>query len=733
MSSKRVSRSAARATVARAFRQPLVRYLFAIAVVLGVFELRLRLIPLTGTGAPFVIFFAAVLVTSLFAGVGPGMLAVALSIPLAAHMFVVRAGYPIPQAIFQSLLFAIDGAIVVYLTSVVNKARRTLQASNDRIRNVVELAPDGFLLADVDGRIVHANQAACELLGFAGADLVGKSMFDLFAADDALRLREVRDELLQARRNHRGEWRLRRKDGTWVPVEISTKILADGRWQAFVRDISERKKAERVQQRLATIVQDSNDAIMVQDLEGNILAWNRSAERMYGYSEREALGMNVRALAPEQDWEAADYLDAIKRGEEPGSLEVKRRAKDGRILDVWLTTTPLIEDHHPVAIATTGRDITRRKRVEEKLRVSQERYRTLFQSIDEGYCVVEVLFDETNGPVDYRFLEVNASFERQTGICNAVGRRMREIAPAHEEHWFRIYGQVALTGEPRRFQNPAAALGRYYDVYAFRIGTPEERQVAILFNDITEQRRLEEQLRRAVRARESVLGIVAHDLRNPLSTILMQATALTGSAAGAEGPRRPQEIISRAAKRMNHLIQDLLDAAQLDEGRELRVKRERVSAKEIVVEALETQQALASSAQLDLHLEIGRDVSELWGDRDRLLQVFENLLGNAVKFTAPGGQITVGAANREGDVLFWVRDSGRGIAADNLPHVFDRFWQAADHGRSGAGLGLSITKGIVEAHGGHIWVESVPGQGSTFLFAIPSPPAAEDHASRAMH
>ena len=120
-----------------------------------------------------------------------------------------------------------------------------------------------------------------------------------------------------------------------------------------------------------------------------------------------------------------------------------------------------------------------------QVRESEEKYRALFDSIDEGFCVVEVLFDDADNALDYRFLEVNRVFEKQTGISNAVGRRMREIAPAHEEHWFQIYGQIALTGESRRFENPALALGRFYDVYAFRLGRPEQRQVAILFNDIT--------------------------------------------------------------------------------------------------------------------------------------------------------------------------------------------------------------------------------------------------------
>ncbi len=123
----------------------------------------------------------------------------------------------------------------------------------------------------------------------------------------------------------------------------------------------------------------------------------------------------------------------------------------------------------------------------------------------------------------------------------------------------------------------------------------------------------------------------------------------------------------------------------------------------------------------------------MWGDHDRLLQVFENLIGNAIKFTGVGGRITVGAASKEQEIMFWVADSGCGIASDALPHVFDRFWQATTGDRRGAGLGLPIVKGIVEAHGGHVWAESTLGRGSTFFFSIPTATPAEDRPAGTVH
>ena len=166
-------------------------------------------------------------------------------------------------------------------------------------------------------------------------------------------------------------------------------------------------------------------------------------------------------------------------------------------------------------------------------------------------CTVEVLFDENGQASDYRFLDVNPAFVHQTGLHNALGRRMRELAPAHEEHWFRIYGQVALTGEPVRFEHSASALGRWYDVYAFRVDKPVQRRVAILFNDITARKRAERALdasrqeaERASRAKDEFLAMLGHELRNPLAPMLtaLQLMRLRGHAsARAGGARAPSE------------------------------------------------------------------------------------------------------------------------------------------------------------------------------------------------
>ncbi|MDX2242910.1 MAG: PAS domain S-box protein [Leptolyngbyaceae cyanobacterium bins.302] len=140
------------------------------------------------------------------------------------------------------------------------------------------------------------------------------------------------------------------------------------------------------------------------------------------------------------------------------------------------------------------RDLRERQQAEAKLRESEERYRTLFESIDEGFCMIEMVFDENDTPIDYRFLEVNPQFEHQTGLSQVVGQRILELVPGHEPDWFEIYGKIALTGEPLRFEHEASALHRWYDVYAFRVGQPEQRRVGVLFRDISDRKRTEQKI-----------------------------------------------------------------------------------------------------------------------------------------------------------------------------------------------------------------------------------------------
>jgi len=238
--------------------------------------------------------------------------------------------------------------------------------------------------------------------------------------------------------------------------------------------------------------------------------------------------------------------------------------------------------------------------------------------------------------------------------------------------------------------------------------------------------RLYDEARRAVRAREDVLGVVSHDLRTPLSVIAMCATALLGEASADEAPdRETLETIQRSAHWAQRLIQDLLDVSAIDAGG-LSLTRGMEDPRRLVTRAVLLHGELATERQIQLVTEPMDPLPLIDVDADRIVQALGNLIGNALKFTPYGGIVRVGAVNEEDHVRLYVIDSGPGIPDEDAPHVFDRFWTAARQARvRGTGMGLAIVRGIVDAHGGEVWLEPAqPGCGATFSIALSVQPRA---------
>ncbi|HEY4105014.1 MAG TPA: hybrid sensor histidine kinase/response regulator [Polyangiaceae bacterium] len=232
------------------------------------------------------------------------------------------------------------------------------------------------------------------------------------------------------------------------------------------------------------------------------------------------------------------------------------------------------------------------------------------------------------------------------------------------------------------------------------------------------QRQQKEVLEEAVRSRDAVLSVVAHDLRNPLNIVSLAAKTLS-SQLSESSARGLVERIVRSVHRADRMVRDLLDVSAIETGR-FSVETHPVEAAELILGALESQHTLAAAASVIVAADVSPRLPPLKADAERLLDVLENLIGNAIKFTSPGGSVTVGASSQGDEILLWVKDNGAGIAPEQVHHIFDRFWQAKKKERRGVGLGLSICKGIVEAHGGRIWAESTAGVGTTMFFTIPA-------------
>jgi two-component system CheB/CheR fusion protein len=263
------------------------------------------------------------------------------------------------------------------------------------------------------------------------------------------------------------------------------------------REITARKHAEATRARLAAIVESSEDAIVAKDLNAIILSWNAGAERLFGYRSKEAVGRPITLLIPpEMHDDERRMLQRLLAGERINHFETVRLTKEGRRINVSLTVSPIKDDEgRIIGISKVARDVTELKRKEEALRRSEAQYHTLFETLIEGFCTIEMVFDLEGRPVDYRFMETNPAFEKLTGLHDVKGRLIRDLAPDNEPYWYERYGKVAMTGESVRFEAETKALGSCFDVCAYRIGDPEDRRVAILFNDITERKRAEEQIR----------------------------------------------------------------------------------------------------------------------------------------------------------------------------------------------------------------------------------------------
>ncbi|MFL5563591.1 MAG: ATP-binding protein, partial [Gemmatimonadaceae bacterium] len=258
--------------------------------------------------------------------------------------------------------------------------------------------------------------------------------------------------------------------------------------------------------------------------------------------------------------------------------------------------------------------------------------------------------------------------------------------------------------------------GRRFSIADLSLAVDIARRAAV----VVEHARLYNDAQQATKARDDVLAVVAHDLRNPLNTVSMAVSLMLESTPPERVQERRQvEIVRRAADRMNRMIQDLLDVKRMESGR-LTIELKPEEPGSLVNDTVDMLRPLAAGTGIMLDTALDDDLPCVVADAARIQQVLSNLVGNAVKFTPRNGRITVSAERIDGEVRFGVIDTGPGIPAEQVPHIFGRFWQARASDRRGIGLGLAIAKGIVEAHNGRIWVESHVGLGSTFYFTLPS-------------
>ena len=306
--------------------------------------------------------------------------------------------------------------------------------------------------------------------------------------------------------------------------------------------------------------------------------------------------------------------------------------------------------------------------------------------------------------------------------------RFRAAHRGHVQGFGAAHGRARLMGERQQISGLRKS-GEEFPAEAAieRIVVQGKDIYAAVLRDISARQRAEDDLRQAVRARDDMMGIVSHDLRNPANAVKMLARSIIEGdpAEASAGVLERVAIIRQAADQIDALIQDLLDITRLEAGR-LAVAPAPVAVAGMITRSVDAMRPLAEAGALTLHGSIPSDSLMVLADDERVLQVLSNLIGNAIKFTPAGGVVSLSVTEHESDVEFEVQDTGSGIPPDHLPHVFEHFFQASNvrrGSRHGAGLGLPISKGIVEAHGGRIWIESGPAAGTSVHFTLPTAPS----------
>jgi PAS domain S-box-containing protein len=540
-----------------------------------------------------------------------------------------------------------------------------LRESEERFRRLSEASREGVLVHDI-GVVLDANARFAEIFGYTLDEIIGKNVLDFLT--DPASTPEVRARM-RAGSEETYEMIGVRKDGTRIMLEGQGRAaMYRGRKVriATLRDITDRKLFE-IQSMELMREQAARAAAEDSSLRAEFLA---EASRVLGtsFDYETTLATLARLVVPRlADFCAVDILDGDGIARRVGvahrdrSMEPLLRSLDHFTVDDLSGTHPLMK------VLTQGEPV-------------------LISPMPEG------------------FLDSMVRNEARRDILRDLGLRAVVSVPLLSSG--RVIGSLSLMGSERRF-----------DEHDLALAIELARRAALAVDNA----RLYQAAEQATRARDDMLGVVAHDLRNPLSTIVMSASLLLELPPDIDGSlmRRQIEVVQRAANRMNRLIQDLLDVRRIDGGQlALDTKPESVST--VVNEAVEMLRPLAAANSLALTGELASELPRVLVDAPRILQVMSNLVGNAVKFTPPGGSITLRARPAEREVRFTVADTGPGIAAEQLPHLFGRYWQGDRKDRRGIGLGLAIAKGIVEAHGGRIWVESTIGEGSDFHFTLQS-------------
>ena len=777
----------------------------------------------------------------------------------------------------STLLRDVHGQPGRVMTVVQNITQRilgehALQEAGRQFHQIVMNIAVPTLLHDEDGTILLVNHMWTHITGYRIEDIPTIQDWTQKAYGKQHALAEVFiAQLFESNtRLDNGQWTITTASGAQRMWHFSSTPLGrePGGRRLLVSnaiDITEQKQAEQSLQdnyRFTRRVFDQLIAFVgVLSLDGTVIETNRTPLEAAGIADSDVLGKkfwdchwwnySAEVQAQWQGWcKQAAQGETIR-------ADVQARMAGNTLMWLEIQLAPLRDASGQVShLIPSGMDVSQRYQTQEMLRSKEEHYRTLFESMDQGYGVVDLVYGDQGQVLDYRFLETNPAFERHSGLVAANGQLMRDVVPGMEAHWFETYGQIAKTGVPRRIiEQSEAVQSRWFDIFAFRLGGANSRKVGILFSDISEQKRAEqlllesqERLRTAAAAVSDVvwtnsseglmqgeqpgwsdftgqtfvqyqglgwsqaihpddaqptinawqsavaargdfsfehrvrrhdgqwrlcsvravpvknrdgtirewvgvhtdithrrrdeeklrqlaaqlseadhrknefLATLAHELRNPLAPIRNGLQLMKLAGGQHEATDQPRAMMERQLTHMVRLVDDLMDASRISQGR-LELRKEPILLTTALNSAIEASDPMIGQKHHQLIVQLPVQPLMVDADLTRLAQVFQNLLNNAAKYSEPGGQIAVRVERHDHEVIVTVKDSGVGIATDQLPRIFEMFTQvdrSLNMSQGGLGIGLSLVQRLVAMHSGKVEARSGGlGQGSEFAVTLP--------------
>ena len=565
--------------------------------------------------------------------------------------------------------------LVAFIEDITDRREAQSQASRSLslLRATLESTADGILVVDLNGKILSFNQKMADMWEIPP---------EIFACgDDQRAINAALDKLVYPEEfltkvielyRHPGEASydvLELKDGRTFERYSQPQRIDDvpvGRVWSF-RDVTARRRAEEQAHALAREQAARAEAENSQKRAALLAEASRVLSASFDYQTTLAALVNL-AVPALGDYCALDIVEEEDKFERIGEAHVDP-AKSQLLREVATFPRSALTARHPlVRVMTTGEPVL-------------------------------------EADVTPAFIRASFAEAGQRRIVEALEPRSLICVP------------LVTSGKPLgALTLVTSGSGRRYEPADLSLAADLARRAAV----VVEHARLFHEAQQATRARDDVLAVVAHDLRNPLNTVSMAVTLMLESTPPERVQERRQvEIVRRAADRMNRMIQDLLDVKRMESGR-LTIDARPEPPSALINDTIDMLRPLAAGSTIRLETSIDERLPPVLADAARVQQVLSNLVGNAVKFTPRNGRITVCAERIDGEVRFGVIDTGPGIPPEQVPHIFGRFWQAKTSDRRGIGLGLAIAKGIVEAHNGRIWVESHVGLGSTFYFTLPS-------------